>query len=83
MKWEALVTLGICLLAVLFPDRCGRLVEGLAKATYLPLHIKLLKLQRIEPDKEKYERLYTVRKIYIQVFAVLIGIWMLYLLFSP
>jgi len=44
---------------------------------YLPFALKLLRLQGIEPDVEKYERMFTVRGIYIQVLATIIGGFML------
>jgi len=56
-----------------FPDRRVKLIEGLARFTWLPLHFRLLKLQGGEPDEERLKKLYAVRKIYIQVFAALTG----------
>jgi hypothetical protein len=83
MNWNAIPMLSICLFAVIFPDRSARLLERFAKFAYLGFHLRLLRLQGIEPDVRKLERLYTVRKTYIQIFAALFGGLQLYPLFYP
>jgi hypothetical protein len=49
----------------------------------LGFHLRLLRLRGVEPDVEKYEKLYAVRKIYVQVFATLLGGLQLYSLLYP
>jgi len=73
----------ICLFAVVFPAPGARLVERFMKATYLRFLLRLLRFQGIEPDVEKLERMFMVRKIYVQAFGIIFGSMALYSLFYP
>ena len=83
MNWAALPMTVICLFGVVFPARSARLVERFMKFTYLRFLLRLLRLQGIEPDVEKLERMFTIRKIYVQAFGVIFGSMALYSLFFP